>query len=101
MRLWLIAVMLALTTGTAQAGSLRCGSSLVSEGDPINIVLAKCGQPDSREVFPATPTRRSADNRIVPGGPQIEIWTYGPRNGATRRMSFRDGVLNQIQIRFD
>lgn len=32
------------------AATLRCGSAIVSEGDLIDDVLRKCGNPDSRKI---------------------------------------------------
>jgi len=97
MRPWLIALLLTLIAGTAQAGTLRCGTSLINEGDPMDEVLAKCGQPDKRDIVPPTPPRRGQDGKIIPGSPQLETWMYGPTNGAYRYLRFRDTTLELIR----
>ncbi|MBO3275844.1 DUF2845 domain-containing protein [Pseudomonas schmalbachii] len=84
---------------SAQAGTMRCGSHLINEGDMAEQVLEKCGNPDAREVLPATPPRRDKDGKIIPGRAEIQIWTYGPRNGAYRDLRFFDGKLGAIGIR--
>lgn len=97
MRPWLTtALLLTLAAGTAHAGTLRCGTSLINEGDPMDEVLAKCGQPDKRVVTPPTQPRRGPDGKFVPGQPQLETWMYGPSNGAYRYLFFRDTQLQLI-----
>ncbi|MCP1621672.1 DUF2845 domain-containing protein [Pseudomonas nitroreducens] len=96
MRPWLIALLLTLAAGTAQAGTLRCGTGLINEGDPMDAVLAKCGQPDKRVVTPPTQPRRGPDGKFIPGQPQLETWMYGPNNGTYRYLFFRDTQLQLI-----
>lgn len=97
MRPRLIALLLILAAGTAQADTLRCGTSLINEGDPMDEVLAKCGQPDKRVVTPPTQPTRGPDGQFVPGAPQLETWMYGPSNGAYRYLRFRDTTLELIR----
>ncbi|MBB4861942.1 hypothetical protein HNP46_000779 [Pseudomonas nitritireducens] len=97
MRTWLIALLLTLAAGAAQAGTLRCGTGLINEGDPMDEVLAKCGQPDKRAIVPPTPPRRGPDGKIIPGSPQLETWMYGPSNGAYRYLRFRDTRLELVR----
>ena len=97
MRPLLISMLMLLATSIAHAGTLRCGTSLINEGDPIDEVLAKCGQPDKRAIVPPTPPRRGQDGEIIPGSPQLETWMYGPANGAYRYLRFRDTTLELIR----
>lgn len=78
----------------AQA-SLRCGQSLVEEGDSVEQVLAACGAPGERKVIP--PALR---NNGVPrfNAAETQFWTYGPANGATRYLKFIDGKLVEIRV---
>ncbi|GAC1036631.1 DUF2845 domain-containing protein [Pseudomonas sp. No.117] len=78
----------------AQA-SLRCGQSLVEEGDSVEQVLAACGAPAERKVIP--PALR---NNGVPkfNAAETQFWTYGPANGATRQLRFVDGKLVEIRV---
>lgn len=96
-RVLLAALILLLGAGTAHAGTMRCGTGLINEGDPMDEVLAKCGQPAKRAVTPPTPARRGADGRYIPGDPQLETWMYGPGNGAYRYLYFRDNILQLIK----
>ncbi|KUM40047.1 DUF2845 domain-containing protein [Pseudomonas sp. EpS/L25] len=78
----------------AQA-SLRCGQNLVEEGDSVDQVLAACGAPAERQVNP--PALR---NNGVPkfNAAETQFWTYGPANGASRRLKFIDGKLVEIRL---
>ncbi|WP_446940761.1 DUF2845 domain-containing protein [Pseudomonas aeruginosa] len=46
----LLAMAAMLDSYGVAAATLRCGSAIVSEGDLIDDVLRKCGNPDSRKV---------------------------------------------------
>lgn len=77
-RTGLVALLSLLPLAHAQADSLRCGSRLVSTGDSSADVLARCGEPRSRD---------SLGYREVVGewGKRYEVevqeWVYGPWNG--------------------
>lgn len=96
MRFLLIPLLALLAATAVHAGTLRCGTSLINEGDPMDEVLAKCGQPDKRVVTPPTKPRRGSDGKFIPGRPQLETWMYGPSNGAYRYLFFRDTQLQLI-----
>ncbi|WP_282286913.1 DUF2845 domain-containing protein [Pseudomonas sp. PS02302] len=78
----------------AQA-SLRCGQSLVEEGDSVEQVLAACGAPAERKINP--PALR---NNNVPkfNAAETQFWTYAPANGASRHLKFVDGKLVDIRV---
>ncbi|MBB2898339.1 DUF2845 domain-containing protein [Pseudomonas sp. AS2.8] len=78
----------------AQA-SLRCGQSLVEEGDSVEQVLAACGTPAERKINP--PALR---NNNVPtfNAAETQFWTYAPANGASRYLTFIDGKLVEIRV---
>lgn len=57
---------LALAAGPTFADSLRCGPHLVRVGDLKPDVLAKCGEPEIKEVVSGADERR------------VEQWVYRP-----------------------
>lgn len=95
---WLIALFLTLAAGTAHAGTLRCGTSLINEGDPMDEVLAKCGEPAKRVIVPPRPPRRDSTGKLIAGEAQLETWMYGPSGGAYRYLFFRDTKLLSINM---
>ncbi|OGW34255.1 MAG: hypothetical protein A2010_00030 [Nitrospirae bacterium GWD2_57_9] len=82
----------------AEAETLRCGSSLVSEGETKADVLMKCGEPASRESRQEETVERldAETKRIVTT--VIDEWTYdfGP-NSLIRILEFRSGKLTDIR----
>lgn len=81
--------LLALALLPAAEASMRCGTSLISEGQASVEVLRICGEPDQREVIPPS--------GILGGGATVEHWVYGPRNGVYRHLRFIDGKLVEIR----
>ena len=85
----------------SHAASLRCGSNLVSDGARKADVLAKCGEPlskDTRTESTEVKTRDS-DGTSVKTTTQknIEEWTYnfGP-NRFMQVVKFENGVLTDV-----
>jgi hypothetical protein len=72
----------------ARAWALECGTSLVTEGDPVDHLLAACGQPVSRTVVARRYSRY----------PGAEVWTYdfGPTRDRVAVM-VRGGRVLSIQ----
>ena len=95
-RTGLVALLSLLPLAHAQADSLRCGSRLVSTGDSSADVLARCGEPRSRD---------SLGYREVVGewGKRYEVevqeWIYGPWNGMLYFVRFEGNRLSAIQSR--
>jgi Protein of unknown function (DUF2845) len=95
-------VLLAATlaaTGPAEADSMRCGSKLMTDGDPVAKVEAICGPPaaiERREVL-----RSYGYHRGLPVNSSyevsVELWTYnfGPHK-LMYRLRFEDGLLVDI-----
>ena len=95
-------VLLAATlvaTGPAAADSMRCGSKLMTDGDPVAKVEAMCGPPASierREIL-----RSYGYNRGLPVHSSfevsVELWTYnfGPHK-LMYRLRFEDGLLVDV-----
>jgi len=97
----LVAVL--LLPAAAGADSLRCGSQLITEGDTIEEVLARCGEPVER-----TRTWIRRQPRFEYGGQEVpfpgqedvpvDLWTFD--FGASRlmcRIRFVAGKVDSIE----
>lgn len=85
----------------AETQSLRCGSKLISRGDPAAKMRRYCGEPEAiysrfeqRGVF--------ARGRYLPGFLEevlVEDWTYnfGP-NKLMRQVRVVDGIVEEIDL---
>lgn len=89
---WLIAI-LGLACGLAEAGTLRCGSKLVNEGDRAFEVERKCGEPNRRDLVGYTGGYHG-DRELV-----IEEWVYGPNNGMLSILTFQGNRLTRIETK--
>lgn len=111
-----------LLCGTGAADALRCGSSVVSEGDHKVEVLKKCGEPDfadtrviyetfhvdsegRRHLLPSPETLPSGDRQYFLGELRkvtqpvyIDEWTYNfGSHRLMRHLEFVDGKLRKIK----
>lgn len=84
---------LLLLTSAAEAATLRCGSALISGGDPSSEVLSKCGEPLSRDFLGY---REVLDAYGFRNEVTVEEWTYGPRNGMYHFLRFEGNRLIRI-----
>ena len=91
-----VASMVALSSMTAFASSMRCGQHLVTTGDLTADVQRKCGEPDEKVVNP--PAVRP-DGYLREGAVTVETWIYGPSHGVLRYLRFIDGTLVDIRMR--
>jgi hypothetical protein len=93
-----------LWAGPTAADSFRCGTKLVSDGDPTDKVEALCGPPSGvqRRQILQTPTYDRYGRRHYGWlGVQevtVEFWTYnlGPSK-LMRRLRFEDGLLVNVE----
>lgn len=76
------------------ASTLRCGSDLVSLGDPAAVVASKCGEPVARDFLGY---RERQDEWGFFNEVAVEEWTYGPRNGMYQFLRFEGNRLTRIQ----
>ena len=70
----------------ASARTIRCGTEIVSVGDPTIELLQKCGEPDLKEL-------------IKTNGFIIEKWTYNC--GSVRFMkilTLKGGIVQRIEV---
>lgn len=84
------------------AWSLRCGSGIVSQGDPVFALRQRCGEPAQVEHFEnKTPIERydPLNDRFILQyqSDPYEIWTYnfGPRR-LINRVTIRNGLVERI-----
>ncbi|MDJ0654350.1 MAG: DUF2845 domain-containing protein [Xanthomonadales bacterium] len=90
-----------------EAGSMRCGRSLVEVGDEAFVLLDKCGDPDFRQVVAigtysdATRTRagkrqfRAEDRATL----VTEEWVYRQGRGRLAKiLTVTGGVLTSIRV---
>jgi len=95
----LIAAALAVA-GPAAADSIRCGSKLMTDGDPSNKVLAYCGEPaaiERREILRPWGYQRGVTVHST-YEVSVELWTYnfGPSK-LMYRLRFEDGLLVDVE----
>jgi hypothetical protein len=93
----------ALLCTTAQADAFRCGSKLITEGDSLEEVLARCGEPASRKrTWITRQPRFEYGGQEIPFPGQedvpVDLWTYdlGP-NKLMRRIRFVAGKVDSIE----
>lgn len=89
-----------LAAGPAAADSMRCGSKLMTDGDPANKVLAYCGEPaaiERREILRPWGYQRGVTVHSS-YEVSVELWTYnfGP-NKLMYRLRFEDGLLVDVE----
>ena len=89
----LLLATLVLACGLAEAGTLRCGSKLVNEGDRAFEVERKCGKPARTDLVGYT-GGYYGDREMV-----IEEWVYGPTNGMLSIRTFQGNRLTRIETK--
>ena len=89
----LLSITLVLSCGLAEAGTLRCGSKLINEGDRAFEVQRKCGEPEYRDLVGYT-GGNYGDRELV-----IEEWVYGPTNGMLSTLTFQGNRLVRIETK--
>ena len=92
-----------LASSAASADTLRCGSKLISEGDPIEKVRQYCGEPvvTKRTWITRQPRFEYGGQEIPFEGSEdvpVDLWTYdfGP-NKLMRRIRFVAGKVESIE----
>ena len=86
-------------SGPAAADSMRCGTKLMTDGDPSDKVLAYCGEPASierREILRGYGYHRGVTVHSA-YEVSVEMWTYnfGPHK-LMYRLRFEDGLLVDV-----
>lgn len=86
-------------SGPAAADSMRCGTKLMTDGDPLDKVQAYCGPPASierREILRPFGYHRGITVHSS-YEVSVELWTYnfGPHK-LMYRLRFEDGLLVDV-----
>jgi hypothetical protein len=99
---WLLAGL--LLAGPAAADSFRCGTRLITDGDPAGKVRSLCGPPSAvsrseilrRPVLWRHGRPYYLSTEMVPVA--VELWTYnlGP-NKLMRRLRLEDGLVVEVE----
>lgn len=84
---------LALTPLSQAASTLRCQSNLISLQDRTSEVLAKCGEPATKEFLGYREVVDYYGGITLVG---IDEWSYGPRNGMYYYLRFEANRLVRI-----
>jgi hypothetical protein len=99
---WVIAAFVLFVGATATADdSMRCTSgSLVDVGMVADQVVAKCGQPKSKDVEDVPIRTRNANGAVnVIGTTRVERWTYERGYGQfPALLTFEEGKLKTIEL---
>ena len=96
-------VALLLLPTVASADAMRCGSRLISDGDPVEKVLEYCGEPtETQRTWIVRQPRFEVGGQEYPFKGEEEVpvdtWTYdfGP-NQLMRRIRFVAGKVDSIE----
>ena len=84
----------------AFADTLRCGSSLIKEGDTQGYVADKCGAPESKQTYtePVYARRPNGTSHEV-GTASKDVWRYKRSNGSfPALLTFEKGVLTKLEF---
>jgi hypothetical protein len=100
-RFFAVAAVLAVAAGPASAGeTLRCGSSVIKEGDTQGYVHDKCGEPGSKQTYtePVRAIRPNGTSYEV-GTTSKDIWRYKRDSGSFPAvLTFEKGVLTKLEF---
>jgi hypothetical protein len=96
----MVAALLAIASLPVQADTLRCGSSLISEGASEGYVTDKCGTPDSKqEITEPVMARGLNGNTYQVGTTTKQIWRYKRSPGSFPAiLTFEGGVLKKLEF---
>jgi hypothetical protein len=94
----LLATLPGVCNGSSLTSSFQCSNGIVSVGDTIEDVAAKCGRPDGKTSTEVTPVyKRSSAFREKNSYTYESHWTYDPGpNGFVYILEFYDGKVIRI-----
>ncbi|MFC3912442.1 DUF2845 domain-containing protein [Pseudaeromonas sharmana] len=93
--LWAGVLLAAAQVNLAEAGTLRCGNSLLTEGDSTAKLLTKCGKPMLVEPLTRTAYSRDGELTQVSAG---ERWTYDRGRGSFYLfVMVENGIIRAIE----
>jgi hypothetical protein len=81
-----VAIFVLAMSDCSSARTIRCGTEIVSVGDPTIELLQKCGEPDLKEL-------------IKTNGFIIEKWTYNCGSARFMRiLTLKGGIVQRIEV---
>jgi uncharacterized protein DUF2845 len=95
-----VALAFASAAAPAFADTLRCGSSLIQEGDTQGYVQDKCGEPESKQTYtePVLARRENGTSYEV-GTTSKDVWRYKRGNGSFPAvLTFEKGLLKKLEF---
>jgi hypothetical protein len=97
------AFVISLSAGEARADNFRCpNDNIVSTGDSISVVAAKCDPPDGifKREEPLVLEGRRGDGRAGTNVVYVEVqeWTYTQGSTMLHSLIFRNGVLAEVRF---
>jgi hypothetical protein len=90
-----------LVCTSAMAGTLRCGSHLIQEGDDAFSVIDKCGEPTNRMTIAQSVYAGSDGGGTYPTGvvANTELWRYDRGSGSFPALiTIVDGFVQSIRF---
>jgi hypothetical protein len=87
-------------TGSMADDTLRCGGQLVTVGMIAPQVVAKCGEPQTKDVEDVPVRVRGRNGAVTSSGTtRIERWTYDRRDGTfPALLRFEEGKLKSVEL---
>lgn len=95
-----IPLIFAAASAPAFADTLRCGSSLIQEGDTQGYVQDKCGEPDSKQTYTEPVYARREDGTTYEvGTTSRDVWRYKRAPGSFPAvLTFEQGLLKKLEF---
>ena len=95
-----VAISLAMESSAWADDVMRCGTAIIDIGMVAGQVLAKCGEPQSKEVETEPIRRRTASGGVTAAGStRIERWIYDRGYGQfPALLTFEQGKLKSIEL---
>jgi hypothetical protein len=90
---WLLSLLVFAFDASA---TMRCGTSLIYDGDSAQTVREKCGAPDKETSEGPALRANGVPNR---NAAKVSHWVYGPQGGAYHHLRFIDDKLVSIETR--
>jgi len=100
MRRIIALTLLVAASAPSFADTLRCGSSLIKEGDTQGYVQEKCGEPESMQTYtePVYARRENGTSYEV-GTTSKDVWRYKRSSGSFPAvLTFEQGVLKKLEF---
>lgn len=99
----LLLVALLVTGFPAAVAGFTCGGKIISEGDPIDLVLARCGEPSGRHVVREEFSGgTSGTTQYVDRGRYVHHGTFGGTTEVVESVTYNcgdDRLIHRLRFR--